>query len=252
MDLKHKPSAIRENRIFTLNKREIPISSAEADDNGAYISKGSAKQYYTYNLSGSTTAHKSENGAWYVKVKESKIYKREYACESNVFELTHLYRTSKHNPDFSRTIAFVRACNEKEPKPYYLVMYRWAREDQGPGDFVLPRHGNAARPTTSADYRKDPNVFTQIDEMLDKGMSTDRIYSSMAKEKEETVSQTVTGPKVIDNRKYVKKRHRKTSFNRTCGVRLKCLCPVFVRFQWLTALISAKNSMLVLTFCPTC
>ena len=140
-----------------------------------------------------------------MKVKESKIYKREYVRESNVYELTRLYRTSKHNADFSRTIAFVRACNEKEPKPYYLVMYRWAREDQGPGDFVLPRHGNAARPTTSAYYRKDPNVFTQIDEMLDKGISTDRIYSSMAKEKEETVSQTVTGPKVIDNRKYAKK-----------------------------------------------
>lgn len=72
--LKHKPSAIRENKIFTLDMREIPISSAEADDNGAYISKGSAKQWYTYNESGSTTVHKTENGAWYLKVKEAKMY----------------------------------------------------------------------------------------------------------------------------------------------------------------------------------
>ena len=80
--------------------REIPISSAEADDNGAYISKGSAKQWYTYNESGSTTVHKTENGAWYLKVKEAKMYTRRYIPESEVYELTRLYRTSKSNPDF--------------------------------------------------------------------------------------------------------------------------------------------------------
>ena len=37
LNLKEKPSAIRENKLFTLDMREIPISSAEADDNGAYI-----------------------------------------------------------------------------------------------------------------------------------------------------------------------------------------------------------------------
>jgi len=206
LDLKHKPSAIRENKIFTLDKREIPISSAEADDNGAYISKGSVKQYYTYGLSNSTTAHKSENGAWYVNVKASKGYKRKYVSERNVYELTRLYRTSKNNPDFSRTIAFVQECNENEPKPFYLVMYRWARDDQGPRDFVLPRHGNASRPTTNAYYRQDPKIFSEIDSMLEKGMSTDSIYSSISQQKEATVSQTVTGPKVIENRKYASKK----------------------------------------------
>lgn len=39
LDLNHKPSAIREDKIFTLDQRVIPIASAEADDNGAYISK---------------------------------------------------------------------------------------------------------------------------------------------------------------------------------------------------------------------
>lgn len=186
--------------------REIPISSAEADDNSAYISKGSAKQWYTYNESGSTTVHKTENGAWYLKVKEAKMYTRRYIPESEVYELTRLYRTSKSNPDFSRTIATIRACNEHEPKPHYLVMYRWAGEDQGPEDFVLPRHGNATRPTTNAYYRKDPKLLKEIDHMLEMGMSTDRVYSTIAKKKEETVSQTVTGPKVIDNRKYASKK----------------------------------------------
>ena len=42
--------------------------------------------------------------------------------------------------------------------------------------------------------------------MLQKGMSTDRVYSTIAKKQEETVSETVTGPKVIDNRKYASKK----------------------------------------------
>ena len=126
--------------------------------------------------------------------------------EKDIYELTCLYRTSKSNPDFSRTTAFVRACNEKEPKPYYLVMYCWARENQGPEDFVLPRHGNATRPTTSSYYRKDPTLLTQIDSMMKMGMSTDRIYSNLTKKKEDTVSETVPGPKVIENRRYSSKK----------------------------------------------
>lgn len=40
--------------------QEIPISSAEADNSGVSIYKGRAKQSCTYNVSHSTTAHKSE------------------------------------------------------------------------------------------------------------------------------------------------------------------------------------------------
>ena len=185
--------------------REIPISSAEADDNGAYISNGSVKQFYTYNASGSTTVHKSENGTWYKKVKDGKTYKRQYVCQSDVYELTRMYRKSKYNPDFNRTIVTVRACDEKELKPYYLVIYRWAREDMGPKDFVLFRHGNATRSSTNAYFRKDPKLFLEIDGTLEEGLSTDIVYNTIAKRKEETVSQTVSGAKMIDNRKLASK-----------------------------------------------
>ena len=33
--------------------------------------------------------------------------------------------------------------------------------------------------------------------MLQKGMSKDRVYNNIAKKKEQTMSETVTGPKVI-------------------------------------------------------
>ena len=44
-NLKQKPSGIRKNKMFTLDMREIPISSAKADDNRAYISKGSVTKF---------------------------------------------------------------------------------------------------------------------------------------------------------------------------------------------------------------
>ena len=67
--MKERPSAIREDKIFTLDRREIPIPSAEADDNGAYISKGSAKRLFQYNDEGSRTVHKNENEAFYANTK---------------------------------------------------------------------------------------------------------------------------------------------------------------------------------------
>ena len=118
-----------------------------------------------------------------VNVRKAETYTRRYVSESEVYELVRLYRASKHNPDFSRTIATVRVCDDHEPKPHYLVMYRWAGEHQGSEDFVLSRHGNATRPTTNAYYRKDPNLLQEIDDMLQKGMSTDRVYNNIAKKK---------------------------------------------------------------------
>ena len=41
-----KPVGIRENFICTLNKKEIPIALCRADENGAYIWKGTAKKIF--------------------------------------------------------------------------------------------------------------------------------------------------------------------------------------------------------------
>ena len=117
-----------------------------------------------------------------------------------------MYKHSKYNPNFFRTIVSVWACEEKEPKPYFLVIYRWSKEGLGPENFVLPRHGNATRRTTSAYYRKDPQLLAEIDGFLEKVMSTDQVYSTTANRKEDTVSQTVWGPKMIDNQKLASKK----------------------------------------------
>ena len=200
LNLKEKPSGIRENKMFTLDMREIPISSAEADDNGAYLSKGSAKRLFQYNSEGSRTVHKNENGVFYANVKTSKGYKKEYIPESEVYELTRYYRTSKFNPEFSRTIATVKAITDRELKPFYLVLYKWAAGESK--EFFLPRHGNAKKPTSSSYFRKDPRTFTAIDNLLEEGMPTDKVYNTLIQEKTATVSETITDPKMIENRKY--------------------------------------------------
>ena len=84
LNLKEKLSAIRENKIFTPDMRVIPISSAQADDIGAYISQGSDKRLFHYNSEGSRTVYKNENGVFYAIVKTSKGYKKEYVPESEV------------------------------------------------------------------------------------------------------------------------------------------------------------------------
>ena len=100
-NLKQKPSGIRENKMFTLDMREIPISSAKADDNGAYISKGSVTKFYMYNEEGSRTSHKDGNGVWYVNIRDSKGYRKEIVPANEIYELKREYHTSKSNPKFS-------------------------------------------------------------------------------------------------------------------------------------------------------
>lgn len=207
LDLKHKPSAIREDKIFTLDHRVIPIASAEADDNGAYLSKGNAKRFYQYSsASGSRTVH-SENGVFFANVKASKGYRKEYVPKEEVYELARHYKTNKANPSFSRAIITVRAVTEREPKPWYLVLYKWTG---GPKTFILQRHGNAMKPTASAYFRKDPVVSETIDEYLAQGLSVDKIYGTMSKEVCQSVSETISGPKMIENRKFQQKAHKET------------------------------------------
>lgn len=121
-----------------------------------------------------------------VSVRKAKIYTRRYVSAREIYELVRRYRISKNNPAFSRTIATVRACDDHEPKSHYLVMYRWAGEHLGPEDRNKVHN-----------YRKDTKLLKEIDDMLQKGMSTDRVYNNIAKKKEQTMSETVTGPKVI-------------------------------------------------------
>lgn len=62
----------------------------------------------------------------------------------------------------------------------------------------------------SAYFRKDPVVSETIDEYLDQGLSVDNIYATMSKKGRQTVSETISGPKMIENRKFHQKAYKET------------------------------------------
>ena len=152
--------------MFTLDAREIPISSAKVDNNGVYINKGSEKKCYIFNEEGSRIVHSDGNGGWYINVRGSKAYRKVTVSENEVFELKQEYHTSKHNPKFCRMIATVKAVAEREKRPFYLIMYKWA--DGEVHKFHLPRHGNATKSSSGPYFRKDPSLFAEVDNMLKK------------------------------------------------------------------------------------
>ena len=92
---------IRENKLFTLDSRQVPMLSACMDDNGAYVSKGCAKKYYTYNRDFCQEVHKESNCDWFILVKEKgNTYVRQSVSEEDVVKLTKRYHVSKNNKGF--------------------------------------------------------------------------------------------------------------------------------------------------------
>ena len=142
LNLRVKSSAIRENKVFTLDARQISMESASADGNGAYVSKGFPKKYYVYNEEMCRISHKGENGQWYVLFKESKDYVRQAVDEEDIVEMQRYYRISKCNPSFPSTFVTVRRYLENDAEPYYLVIYKWQGEEIQ--NFVMPRHVNSS------------------------------------------------------------------------------------------------------------
>lgn len=146
--------------------------------------------------------HQSSNGSYYHNVRAARGYKAQFVPEKDVYEVVRCYRQNKSNPAFSQTIATARKKTEEEILPYYLVTYKWSDGIDHSSNFKMPRHGNATKPETCPYYRQDPDVLKEIDGMLDKGLSTDKIYTNLANKTPTTVSETVKCPKVIANRKF--------------------------------------------------
>ena len=103
----------------------------------------------------------------------------------------------------------IKGYAEKEPRPFYVVTYKWA--DGADQRFDLPRHGNATKPTSGEYYRKDTSLFSKVDNLIGKGLSTDQVYNSIARAGASTVSEAIPGPKLIDNRKLLSKKETSTS-----------------------------------------
>ena len=163
--------------------------------------RGNVTKFYMYSEEGSRTSHKDGNGVWYVNIKDPKGYRKEIVPANEIYELKREYHTSKSNPKFSRAITTIKGYAEKELRPFYVVTYKWA--DGADQRFDLPRHRNATKPTSGQYYRKDPSLFSKVDNLIGKGLSTDQVYNSIARA---GISEAIPGPKLIDNRKLLSKK----------------------------------------------
>ena len=100
------------------------MGSASADDNGAYLSKSTAKKYFVFNENMCRTVHLGNNCDWYVGAREGKYHVKEFVSEKDIVELTRYYRVCKHNKSFSRTFGTVRKYLKKDVEPFHLVIYK--------------------------------------------------------------------------------------------------------------------------------
>ena len=89
---------------------------------------------------------------------------------------------------------------QKVFEPYYLVVYKVIPHEESK-QFSLPPHRNAKHPLAPPYFRQDPATVAAIDKKLQKGWSTEKVYTNLVKEETDTLSKTLKTPP-NNNRKY--------------------------------------------------
>ena len=211
LELKSKPSGIRDNRVFTLDKNIVPVESAKADDNESYIYTGNPKKFYHWDLQNAPRCchHDKLKNCWVVKERDptrSSNFVDIVVDESQVYEIKRSYRQNKYNSWLTNIISQVKPVSSQHYHHYYLMIYKTAsqEEDAVAPLFIMPRHGNATNPGASAYYRQD-SFKEIIDKRINLGQSNGRIYVDLASKEKNSLSETVRDPKLISNRKYASK-----------------------------------------------
>ena len=89
-----------------------------------------------------------EGGSLYVNEREGATYKKINIESDDVFELFREYRESKANPNFNHVTAYVKKFSTSIISDFYVSLYYWKEGTASQNeDFLIPRHGNAKKPT---------------------------------------------------------------------------------------------------------
>ena len=181
----------------------------KAGYNGAYVYNGNSKNTYYYdNTEGAFIVHKYDDVLYYYNKRVGSKYQKEFVAQDKKCELERRYRYSKHNPAFHNTIVTVRSVKTGVVFDHYIVIYKWS--DTPTKEFIVPRHGNTKKPSTSSYYREGIRVYENIDSMLFEGKSNDAIYAVLTSCNPETAGETIRDPKVISNRQYERQKQAVT------------------------------------------
>ena len=190
------------------------MSSALADDNGAYSAAGGKARYLfhvTFKGDGlvdtTKTVQYNENGSLYyntrVTGKQGKTsYVKTYVDDGSVYELTRIYRKNKANPELVHMIVTVRKKKNKDSEKYYVTSYRVSSTESQENfeeNFKVPKHGNALKPTAASYCRTDKKVLEQAAASLTENKSCAAVYENLALSSLSSVSSELCNPKQVQN-----------------------------------------------------
>ena len=124
-----------------------------------------------------------ESGSLYVNEREGATYKKINIESDDVFELFREYRESKANPNFNHVTAYVKKFSTSIISDFYVSLYYWKEGTASQNeDFLIPRHGNAKKPTAAAHYRTDSQTINKARTVLSENYSSSSIYNEVKQE----------------------------------------------------------------------
>ena len=204
-ELNKKPSGIRDNQVFTLDRSKVSVDSVKADDNGSYISKGNPRKSYHWDLENAPhLAHlNKDNNRWTIKERDADgcTYVDTLVSNKEVYEIKRSYRQNKNNPWVTQTIIQVKRVTSDEYLSHYLVFYKTTVKTDANTQFLMPRHGNATSPDAPLYFRQDPLIKENINKGVDLGHSNKKIYVDLARREGTSLSETIRDTRVVSNRR---------------------------------------------------
>ena len=114
------------------------------------------------------------------------------------FELFREHRESKANANFNDVTAYVKKFSTSIISDFYVSLYYRKKGTASQNeDFLIPRHGNAKKPTAAAYYRTDSQTISKARTMLSENYSSSSIYNEVNHEAKLSVGEETRDPKQL-------------------------------------------------------
>ena len=131
--------------------------------------------------------HSNEDDSWFITKRNGNAYDEVSLDKIHIYVVKRTDSQNKENPWLSVCIIQTRRLLQKVFQPYYLVLYKVILQEENK-QYSLPRHENAKHPYAPPYLRQDPATVAAIDEKLQKGWSTEKVYINLTKEETDTLS----------------------------------------------------------------
>ena len=170
---------VRENLMYTIKNHTV--ESIACDDNGAYNkSNGNTKIFHVSFSSSSLSvriAH-AENGKFFCKFKDGRLYTKNEVPREEVYELERYYRWNKTFPQLKRTICRVKKVDCEKHYPFFCVIYYFDGNLAAHDEIEILPHGNSKKEfhLKRPYIRTEPSVLREQEALLRQKKSPSEVY----------------------------------------------------------------------------